>query len=228
MTGEQRTLLKDLLESGAFMVYQSRSRPPGPTRPSFGPHGPQVVNTQALMGAPVARAHVVAALVHAMRNGTKRLDAVASVPFGSTWLATMAAHETGVPYLMPVWHSDPRTTSSVQGSARFGSAVWMVDSDPDADDDGRLIHAAHVVSSPTAVGCTIAGAAVLFEQDGRTRAEFVRAFPRATYVSLIGVRDALTELALGLYPALVEPSDAEHCLQLCDAMAASARNTPNV
>ncbi len=219
MDGQQQDLLRILLVTRTFHVYQSRN---GPRRLSQGPGGPRFVDMDVLLGNAPARSQVLSGLISRLHQSTKHyIRGLCSVPYACEWLAAMAADRLSVPLLRPSWVSDV-AVASVHGFVPFGSSVWIIDADPDNEDDGRLLHAAVVVSSQT-VGCRIAGAAVLFERNGHTRADFLARFPDAAFIPLLDLREALILLAKGMFASLVDPRDAARSLQLLDDAASMPR-----
>lgn len=220
----QTSALRALIEAQAFRVTVKSQSTTTTLRPSIGPHGPRIVDLDELMSHPAERRRVLNRFVKEIRRVSQQIEGICSVPYGCTWLANMVADRLRQPLLIPSWRSDPNL-ATVLGSVPHNARVWLVDGDPDADDDLRLIHAAQILRSTQLKGCQVMGAAVLFERDGRMRTEFMKRFPNAVYYPLIRVEEALVELASGRHADLVHPTDATHLLRLFQKMSSPSIRT---
>lgn len=209
----QSSALRALIEARAFSVATKNQTNSTNNRPVVGPNGPRIVDLDELMTHPAARKRVLNRFVKEVARNSQQVEGICSVPYGCTWLANMVADRLDQPLLIPSWHSDPNL-GTVLGSVPFNARIWIIDGDPDADDDLRLVHAAQIISATRVLGCQIMGAAVLFERNGRMRKEFAKRFPTATYYPFIRVEEALSELAGGSQADLVTPHDAAQCLRI--------------
>jgi len=221
----QNGALRALIEARAFSVTTRAQVNGASVRPAVGHQGPSIVNLDELMSNPRMRKRVLNRFTKELTRVAGSIQGIGSVPYGCTWLANMVADRLEQPLLIPSWRSDPKL-GTVLGNVPFNARIWLVDGDPDADDDMRLIQAAQILSNTRLKGCQVMGAAVLFERSGRMRAEFMRCFPKAVYYPFIRVEEALSNLARGSHADLVTPSDAAQCLRLFQKISSPPSRIP--
>ncbi len=223
MTKEQRLLLQTLLVAGAFTVTRSRQTPRSSSHPSYGPKGPKILHPDRIMTDPSVRRTVVGLLAGRIRCADRDIGAIAAIHHGATWLAPLVAEALAVPLVLTHWSTGVGT---VTGHVPAGTPIWLVDADPDSDEDGRLERAADLLRSSRSLGAHVIGTALVVESDGSSREEMAKAYPRMAFETLLDIRAALQELANGAFPKQVDPLDARRMLRVLDATPSTSARQP--